>query len=495
MVSRLLALFLCLTMACGASFAQEAADSPAPVLRALLIASDDFVTQPDTTPSSYNNVVALRRALLYDSRGYQRIKVSVNQALDQQAFLDLVAAAYEGAKATDINVFYLSTHGIQQEGSGDFFALLSDGEKETLLSGAGIHAALQTVPGTKIVILDACYSGAAINKGMNSPQVTSRFAGPEFKVLTSAGGLEPSFLWTDGAGTVQGGSFFAQALTEGISASGLYAADVNKDGTITLNELYTHQLKAYGASTPRVYPLEDQTPVLVYRTGRPTGTLRAVTGLMLESAALEDPQEPLVFSYTLNQQARLAYQLIYEQEEDWRFNQPQSIAEIGRGDGIVLPGRKEAALRLQSGLNEVSGYLLLMLISVFEDRSRPQACVLLSVQTKEKQQDLRLETAPVFNPQKGEEAAFILRHQGPITYTAAVLNDVGETVVTLKSRAMSRPMHLQPEGSSLSWNGRTRNGELAAPGLYTLKVTVWSGGVLYEVISEPFRLFLGEEAS
>ena len=68
-------------------------------------------------------------------------------------------------------------------------------------------------------------------------------------------------------------------------------------------------------------------------------------------------------------------------------------------------------------------------------------------------------------------------------------------MVTLKSRAMSRPMHLQPEGSSLSWNGRTRNGELAAPGLYTLKVTVWSGGVLYEVISEPFRLFQGEEAS
>lgn len=486
MVNRLLALFLCLVLVCGTIPVQ--AQDARPALRALLVASDDFVTQPDTTPSSYNNIIALRRALLYDSRGYQRIRVSVNQALDKQAFSDLVQAAYQGATQDDISLFYLSTHGIQMEGNEDFYALLSDGQTETLLSGADIHETLSAVPGKKIVILDACYSGAAINKGMNTPQVASRFAGPDFKVMTSAGGLEPSFLWTDGAGTVQGGSFFAQALTEGISAEGLYAADQNRDGTITLDELYNHQLKAYGASTPRVYPLKDETPVYTYRPGTQAQTLRTVTGLMLESASLEDPMNPLTFSYTVNRQARLAYQLIYEQEGNWRFNHPQSIEETGRGDGIVLPGRKQAALQLQSGLDEVSGYLLLMLITVFEDRSRPQACVLLSVQTKQKEQNLLLEAAPEFAPKKGEEAAFILRHHGPITYSAVVLDESGGTVVTLQSGAQSRPMHLKPEGSSLSWNGRNRAGEMAPAGQYTLKVTVWSGGARHEVRSQPFTL-------
>ena len=35
---------------------------PLPVLRALLVSCDHFVTQPDTAPSSYNNLVALRRS-------------------------------------------------------------------------------------------------------------------------------------------------------------------------------------------------------------------------------------------------------------------------------------------------------------------------------------------------------------------------------------------------------------------------------------------------
>lgn len=457
--------------------------APSPVLRALLLACDDFVTQPDTTPSSYNNLVAIRRALLYDARGYRSIRVGVNQALDARGFAALADSAFAGAKDQDISLLYLSTHGIQQEGCDDFIALMSDGATERQLTGRELHAALQRIPGKKVVILDACYSGAAIGKGMDKPGVSSVFAGDDFKVLTSAGGLEPSFLWTDGEGTVQGGSFFAQALTEGISAEGRFAADTNRDGLVSLSELYRHQLRSYGASTPQVYPQEDSFALFAYSPGG-QGNLRTVTDLLLETPVIRSAEEPLVFSYTLNREARLAYQLVYEAQGAWRFRQPQSIMESGRGDGLVLPGRKEATLRIQPGLGSLSGYLLLMIVTVQEDRARPQACVLMSVQTQAQRQQPVVDSASAFFPGRGEEAPFILRHEGAVAYTARVVNAQGEAVAHLAAGQMSRPIHLVREGTCLYWNGRLADGQPAPEGRYHLEVTLVSGEERYAVTSD-----------
>lgn len=489
MARRWVCTMLALVLLCPGLFPLQASETPGPVLRALLVACDDFVTQPDTTPSSYNNLVAVRRALLYDARSYSRIRVSVNQALDAESFSQLALEAFGDARPQDTSLFYLSTHGIQVEGSPDFFALMSDGQKETMLSARELHQALAGIQGTKVIILDACYSGAAIGKGTNLPEALSVFTGPDFKVLTSSGALEPSFLWTDGAGTVQGGSFFAQALIEGISAEGNFAADRNRDGIITLEELYSHQLKAYGASTPQAYPQNDSTPVFTYKAGSPAaGRLRTVSGLSLDTPVIHAREEPLVFSYTLNRQARLAYQLVYRQEGTWRFRQPQSIADPGRGDGLVLPGRKEVALALQPQLEGMSGYLLMMIVTVVEDRSRPQACVLLSVQAKGLQSPPRVDSGQGFSPTKGEEMPFILRHDGPAQFTARVVDEMGEEVAVLCYNRMSRPLHLLEEGSSLFWDGRLPDGSLARPGKYRLSALLRAGGEQYEVMGEVFEL-------
>lgn len=455
-----------------------------PALRALLISSDDFVTQPDTSPSSYNNLIAIRQALLYDTRGYSRIRVSVNEPLDAQGFADLAQQAFSGAGELDISLVYISTHGIRAADGVDFAALLSDGETESSITGKDIHGALKGVPGIKLIILDACFSGAAINKGMDTPLPASAFTGPDFKVLTSAGGLEPSFLWTDGAGTVQGGSFFAHALTEGISREGRYAADSNQDGLITLDELYRHQLRAYGASTPQVYPQEDDFVVFAYRSPYLIPKSRLVTRLEMVSPVIHEPEDPIHFSYTLTEEARLAYQLVYMEEGNWQFGNPQSIPDPGRGDGIVLPGRKEVSFQIQEGLEDLSGYLLLMLITVFEDRSRPLACVLTSVQTQERDPGLHIDSVAGFEPGIGEEAAFILRHQGAIAYSARIENEAGETVRHLAFDQMSRPLHLMEEGSCLWWNGRLQDGSLAPQGKYRLVAKAASGSQVYQTAGE-----------
>ena len=467
----------------------------APVLRALLIACDDFVSQPDTAPSSYNNVTNIRRALLQDIRAYRAIKVVVNQALDQDSFALAAREAFAGAKENDISFVYISTHGLRGEADGDFEALMSDGVVEISLSGAAMQRALKSIPGVKALILDACFSGAAILKGMDQPRVSSPFTGNDFKVLCSAGGSEPSFLWTDGLGTVQGGSYFAEALVDGISARGRYAADANRDGSITLEELHAWSLGAYGASTPQAYPENDPFVMFAYDAARNTGDMKAVTDVLFESRVMKSPKEPLVFSYTLHEPSYLAYQLVYQQEGAWRFLAPQSIAQEEKGDLLLQPGRKEAALLPQPGLPGLSGYLLMFIITVQEDRARPQACVLLSVQTKEGDPDLRVDTAPLFCPENGEEAAFVVRHKGPVILSARVEDSGGNLVKTLLYESPSRPTQLENEGTGLFWNGKTETGAFAPPGRYRLLVTAWSGTLRYDAAGEYFTLGAGEASS
>lgn len=72
-----------------------------------------------------------------------------------------IASAFSGAQSTDVSLFYYSGHGVSTSGSlvGNDYSKLSFSE---------LRSALDRIPGDKIVILDSCYSGNAINKGSES---------------------------------------------------------------------------------------------------------------------------------------------------------------------------------------------------------------------------------------------------------------------------------------------------------------------------------------
>lgn len=72
-----------------------------------------------------------------------------------------IASAFSGAQSTDVSLFYYSGHGVSTSGSlvGNDYSTLSFSE---------LRRALDRIPGDKIVILDSCYSGNAINKGSES---------------------------------------------------------------------------------------------------------------------------------------------------------------------------------------------------------------------------------------------------------------------------------------------------------------------------------------
>ena len=482
---------LCLCLLAMPLFnAHQAEEPPAPALRAILISSDRFVTMPETTPSSFNNVVSLRRALMQDQRGYQAIQAVVNRALGPEAFASLASGVLGDAREQDISLIYFSSHGllIPQEGRTNFALLLSDGEQEAMLDSRAIYEALKDIKGTKVLILDACFSGAAIHKGDESLAVSSLFSGSDFKVLTSSGAREPSFLWTDPQGAVRGGSYFAQTLVMGIGKEGGFAADSNRDGLVTLTELFRHQRLYYGASSPQIYPENDPFPVFSYPLSLADNSQSLLTGLSLESQLISLEEPDISFSYTLHQPSRVAYQLVYQEEDSWRFDTPQIIAAPGEEGGLLLPGRKSASLQLGGTDSPLSGYLLMLLTTVEEDRAFPHVCPLVAVRQTVEDPGLMVAASRAFAPERGEEASFFIRHQGPCALTATIRNEEGALVASLLAHSPTRPLHLAPEGSTLHWNGLDNSGNPAPGGRYTLVVTTTLSGASYSAESPPVRL-------
>ena len=106
----------------------HAAEDPQ-ILRAWLVGCDHFVTYPNTGFGARNNLMRLRQVLAQDARGYQSITETYNQPFSGPEAKELAQQAFQGANDNDISFFYISTHGIYQEGApaSSFAMLLSDG--------------------------------------------------------------------------------------------------------------------------------------------------------------------------------------------------------------------------------------------------------------------------------------------------------------------------------------------------------------------------------
>lgn len=486
---RLLAYVICLALLLPLrpSWAQQ---PPAPALRAWLVGCDRFVTYPSTGSAAQNNVQNLLRVLRGEARAYARVKTSVNQAMDANAFARAASEAYRGARAEDIALFYISSHGVYQAGgaASSFGILLSDGTQEYVLGAADLYAALAPIPGTKFLIIDTCNSGALIGKGLDVADISTYFADGAFRVLTSAGGSEPSFLWSTPQGVLRGGSYFADAMAAGLLEAGGFAADRNRNGVITLDELHRYLLDAYGASTPQVYPQNNDFAVLTY-TPRPLRGqgLLAVSGVSCDVPVLSQDSPEFHFSYTLRQPARMAYQLVYEQDGHWRFDAAQTIADFEGESAILPPGRKEKILTLEQMAADASGYALLLIATVEEDRATPYSSILLRVIPQTGDPALRVEARPAPPRQRGETQVWV-GHAFACQLTVQIKDAQGQTVATLCSDSPTRPQHLARGGSMFYWDGRTLQGQAAAPGAYFAYARAVIGGQRFEALSAAFDL-------
>lgn len=168
-----------------------------------------------------------------------------------------ISKAFSGAQSTDVSLFYYSGHGVSTSGSlvGNDYSTLSFSE---------LRSALDRIPGDKIVILDSCYSGNAINKGSESEvteadmeayvnaameafsndeiEKSGELASGRYYVMTACRKDQTSLSVSSNSGKYVGlfTYCFEQACGwDELNSSRLsMSADSNGDKKITLNEAY-----------------------------------------------------------------------------------------------------------------------------------------------------------------------------------------------------------------------------------------------------------------
>ena len=227
------------------------AGAQSPTYRALLIGNTYGGDLPgcDRDAKSMASLLGTMTATPY--------KVTTKLDVTASTIKSSIASAFSGAQSTDVSLFYYSGHGVSTSGS-------LVGTNSTYLSFSELRKALDKIPGDKIVILDSCYSGNAINKGSESEvteadmeayvnaameafsndeiEKSGELASGRYYVMTACRKDQTSLSVSSNSGKYVGlfTYCFEQACGwDELNSSRLsMSADSNGDKKITLNEAY-----------------------------------------------------------------------------------------------------------------------------------------------------------------------------------------------------------------------------------------------------------------
>ncbi|MDR1598598.1 MAG: caspase family protein [Oscillospiraceae bacterium] len=482
------------------------ADEPPaqPSYRALLIACDEYVTFPDTSPTAHNNLLAMESLLERDTRGFTvRRQDGITQSAE--ALDAAIRYAFRDAAEGDVSYLYISSHGNYNADGPDPQGelILSDGSEEAAVTARELQAMLDPIPGTKLLIVDACNSGALIGKGFSPgdapDSADTPFASPSYKALVSSGGSEPSWYWrVDSDGPPLGSSYFTMALADGAGYHGEYAADRNRDGSVTLDELYQYLRVSYAAATAQVQPLGDSFVVFQYNPAEQDAPAAPLSGFVFDRTALTAASPVINFSFTVSEPTRVGYQLVFMRDGLWNWREaevwldtddaPPASASGTAGKGSVTPGRKRRSVSLSNVTQSDWGYALLNVIRYVNGQPIVCASRVISVQPMEGDPGLSVsavipeQASGAYDPAGGPLAVWV-GHEFPVSLTVSVTRvDDGETLKTTRWLSVgqaTRPQGLSPNGSLFYWDGMDQNGAMAGPGEYRVTASARVGQSVY----------------
>ena len=171
-----------------------------------------------------------------------------------------ISTAFAGADSNDVSLFFFATHGVTNLSSGTYAGALCTYDDD-YIPIADLADWLSAVPGTVIVMLGSCGSGAAIYPDMNKntssagseqafvESVIQTFAAKDVQVnryQPNLGELRTSKFYVLAAARHQESSLghegsdacnlFAEALVAGVTGS--MSADRNNDNKVSLHEAY-----------------------------------------------------------------------------------------------------------------------------------------------------------------------------------------------------------------------------------------------------------------
>jgi hypothetical protein len=273
---------------------------------------------------------------------------------------ELIRDTFGDAKENDTALIYFSTHGIlfQEDGRRHMALLLSDGEQEERLEPEQLRKMLDSVPGRKILILDACHSGAVIGAGADD--FVNYFRGLKYEVLVSCGAEEDSWFWSTETDAYTGTGYFTAALENALRASDPEQIDPDGNGEVSLKELAGRIREIYGVSTAVMLPEEDEETLFLLPEAQ---TQERLLDLRFDP---ETEEGTLQFHFRTETQVKLEYRLVPMGENDWDFSRVAKIPDrerSGQKRGVVSPGEKDRSIRVSRERLGEDGKALLQIVS------------------------------------------------------------------------------------------------------------------------------------
>jgi hypothetical protein len=175
---------------------------------------------------------------------------------------EAIADFYADCRRDDLTLLYFSGHGVKDD-EGRLHLAMTNTRRSALLftaiSAAQLNEAMDACASRrKVLILDCCYSGAfpagRTAKSDEGVQTLERFQGKGRAVLTASDATQYAFEGDDlsGSGT---SSVFTRYLVEAIRSG---AADLDEDGDIALDELYSYVRERVIAEVPGQRPKKQE---------------------------------------------------------------------------------------------------------------------------------------------------------------------------------------------------------------------------------------------
>jgi hypothetical protein len=167
-----------------------------------------------------------------------------------------VEAFFDGRRREDLVLLYFSGHGILDDGARLYFATADtrvDRPRSTAIPADFVNELMSECRSRRqVLMLDCCNSGAFARglKAGGSIGTGERFEGRGRVVITASDALQYAFE----GGRIEGegiGSVFTRALVDGLQTG---EADLNRDGHVTLDELYDYVYGRVLDAAPRQRP-------------------------------------------------------------------------------------------------------------------------------------------------------------------------------------------------------------------------------------------------
>ena len=441
-------------------------------MRALLVACSDFVTQPDLGSEISGNVQMIASALLGITPRPAGLSIEDGTIGTRAALSAAVTDAFSEADETDLSILYICTHGVLSSSDDELsYLLLGDGKTETAVSGRELCAMLAPIQGEKLLIIDACFSGALIGRGFTPEGGFPPYASAEpfladssIHVLTSASGHESSWYYDSSMLETGAVSYFASAFSAGLGLYGSAEADLNGDGAVDLAELHRHLNAAVPSSSCQLLSASAET-LFLPAVQKPMLS-RPLSGFSYGELLLTADAPTLDFSFTVTSETAVQYRLIDFDQDRWNWEKAKTFLDSGEGNGVTLsPGRKTRTLTLEDVAPHESGYLMLQVFSLQDSRLILCSERLIAVQPDEADEPLRIACPETFTPGAAEMPISLFTGI-PAEVTVSVYAEDGALV-----RRICRSMLTHPSPGDISrlfWDGKTDDGSFAPQGSYTV---------------------------